>query len=265
MLSLTLWAYLVGILVVTLAGGLFPLIKRDQARGATGFPRGEAFMAGVFFALSLMLMLPSSFHLMAAIYPDLEFPIGSLLVAGIFLALLGLEHLTKKQGLDEADADDPYSSPAIPIIMTIMIAVPSFFLGTALSVSSPDTAFLIFIAIMIHKSSAAFALTLKMVRSTLSNWQSWALFAAFVVATPLGIIAGAELSEFFGRDTITVIKSLVLALAGGTFMYMAILHEHRHTAMIRQCGHVYGYSIMTAGFLMTALVRLLIGEAHHLG
>lgn len=263
MLSSTLWVYLISILVVTIGGGLYPLIKRDGARTVDGFPRGEAFMAGVFFALALMLMLPSSFHLMALVYPNLQFPVGSLIVAGVFLALLGLEHLTKKRA---PDTEEPaLSDPMIPLIMTIMIAVPSFFLGTALSVSSPETALLIFIAIMIHKSSAAFALALKMVRSSLHPWQTWMVFAFFALSTPLGIVTGAAFDGLLNHETLSLVKALVLALAGGTFLYMAILHEHRYAAMIQQCGYAKGFAIMLAGFLITTFVRLLIGEAHRLG
>jgi len=257
--------YLLAILAATLVGGLYPLLHQDVARSDDGFARGEAFMAGVFLAMALTLMLPSSFHLANMAFPDFDFPVGSLIVAGIFVTLLGLEHITSRIRAQMSPSEANLSHPATPLIMTLMIAVPSFFLGVALSVSDPGTALLIFIAIMIHKSSAAFALALKMIRSTLQPWQVWLTFLAFAAATPLGIIAGASVYGTLGQDTLVVIKATVLALAGGTFLYMAILHEHRYTAMIRQCGHLQGYLIMLSGFVATALVRLLIGEAHNLG
>jgi len=55
--------------------------------------------------------------------------------------------------------------------MTIMIAIPSFFLGTALGMNR-----LAVVAIMAHKGSAGFALALNMARSRLSRGQGASCF-----------------------------------------------------------------------------------------
>ena len=52
--------YLVAILLSAIAGGFLPLLKPEKVRTSDGFPRGEAFASGVFLALSLLMMLPSS-------------------------------------------------------------------------------------------------------------------------------------------------------------------------------------------------------------
>ena len=70
--------------------------------------------------------------------------------------------------------------------MTTMIAIPSFFLGAALGVSDMPAALMIFLAIIIHKGTAAFALALKMVRSTMTRKQSLLLFSCFCCSTPPG-------------------------------------------------------------------------------
>ena len=149
--------------------------------------------------------------------------------------------------------------------MTLMIAVPSFFLGTALGISATDAAVLIFVAIMLHKSSAAFALALKMVRSSLTTLQTWLAFGGFALATPLGIVVGQDIHLYIGHEAMLVVKGSVLSLAGGVFLYMATLHEHRQTPMIIRCCRPSGFGAMLLGFAMTLFVRILIGEAHKLG
>ena len=253
---------LVCIFAATLAGGIYPLVRRDKVLISGGLPLGEAFTSGVFIALSLIMMLPSSSGLFQAAFPQVDFPIGSLVASMAFLLLLAMEHQIAHVG-QLATRDGKELFPAIiPVTMTTLIAVPSFFLGTALGISDTGSAVLIFIAIMLHKSSAAFALTLQMVRSTMSSKQSWALFLLFACATPLGIIVGEQIHSWLGMGTMVIVKGAVLGLAAGTFLFMATLHELQHSPMIVQCATWRGFWLMVAGFVLTALARFLMGEAH---
>ena len=178
------------------------------------------------------------------------------------MALLALEHKVE-QFRASMPADKDERSPAIiPVIMTIMIAIPSFFLGAALGASETDAAVLIFVAIMIHKSSAAFALTLIMVRSTMNTGQMWITFSLFAFATPLGILIGEQLHSWLGLDTMLIVKGIILGLAAGTFLYLATIHGFHRAPMMTVCGSRKGFSIMLVGFLLTTFVRLLLGEAH---
>ncbi len=264
MLTTFQWISLISILLVTFSGGYFPLFYREKAKRARGFPLGEAFTAGVFLALSLTLMLPSASHLLGNAFPDADYPIASIIVIAAFLLLLGLEHITKH--IREISEPTEYNlTPAsIPIIMTVMIAIPSFFLGAALGVSATSAAVFIFVAIITHKSSAAFALALKMVRSTLTRKQTFIIFSLFAFSTPLGIFFGEEIHQYLSSHTMVVVKGSILSLAAGTFLYMATLHELTQAPLIKNCGSKKGFLLMLCGFVITALVRLLIGEAHHM-
>ncbi len=264
MLDLFQWMCLLGILAAALAGGLYPLLRPARARDIEGFPLGEAFTSGVFLALALTMMLPSAFHVLGKAFPELDFPLASLIAICAFLLLLTLEHATHvvEQGASEVQADQ---LPAlIPLIMTTMIAIPSFLLGAAFAVSPPGTAIFIFIAIMMHKSSAAFGLALMMVRSRLKYWQAWLTFTVFALATPAGILFGAELHQTLGNDAMLVTKGAILALAGGTFLFLSTVHQFQFAAMIRICCTRQGFTFLVAGFAITAIVRLIIGEAHQL-
>jgi len=131
-------------------------------------------------------------------------------------------------------------------------------------VSETSAAVFIWVAIAAHKSSAAFALALKMVRSTLSKNKTILIFSMFAISTPLGIIVGQDIHEIFSQNTMIIIKGTVLSLAAGTFLYMSTLHELGEAPLIKHCGKKKGFIIMLAGFIITALVRFLIGEAHRI-
>ena len=259
------WISLLSILLIAFAGGYLPLFRPHRAREANGFPLGQAFAAGVFLALSLTIMLPSAFQLLHKAFPNVDYPLASVIAITAFLFLLGIEHLTSfiMAGAQD-DTHEALSSPVIPIIMTIMIAIPSFFLGTALGISETTAALLICIAIMAHKGSAGFALALKMVRSTLTRPQIFLLFSLFAFSTPLGIIVGEDVHQYLTGNTMMIVKGVILSLAAGTFLYMGTLHEMRHAPLIEHCCSKRGFLTMLAGMLLTAFVRLLLGEAHHI-
>lgn len=253
---------IVTIIAGTFAGGYYPLIHREKANNSYGFPLGEAFTSGVFIALSLILMLPSASNVLNRSFKDIDFPVAMFISALAFMFLLGLEHITKR--IDEHNLNAGQTTSSIPLIMTFMIAVPSFFLGTALGISDTASAFIIWVAIMAHKSSAAFALALKMVRSTLSVKQTYLIFTLFALSTPAGIFTGEDLHQYLSGETMLGVKGFVLSLAAGTFLYMGTLHDLEHSAMIRNCRTRKGFIFMVAGFFLTVMVRVLIGEAHEL-
>ena len=255
---------IVSILLITFAGGYFPLFHEDRAKKADGFPMGEAFTAGVFLALALTLMLPSASHQLTASFPGVDYPIASIIALAAFLFLLGLEHITRHIHQASVTTANQLSPPSIPIIMTVMIAIPSFFLGTALGVSETSAAVFIWMAIMIHKSSAAFALALKMVRSTLKRRETFIIFCLFAFSTPLGIFFGEEVHQYLSSHIMVVIKGIILSFAAGTFLYMGTIHELEGAPLIKNCGNKKGFIIMLSGFAITALVRFIIGEAHRM-
>jgi zinc transporter ZupT len=257
------WFSLLGILAVTVVGGWLPLTRPDVARRPDGFPLGKPFACGVFLALSLLMMLPSGMHLLAGAYPAAPVPLAPLAAAVVFLALLFLEHREEELAA-RGHRPDGLTSPAIPIIMTAMIAVPSFLLGTALGVSGTAQAVVIFLAIVAHKGTAGFALAVKMVASSLSRPRVLALYALFACSTPSGIIVGqAARGDLTGHQMVEA-KGLVLSAAAGVFLYMSTMHGLRDNPLIVQCRRHAGFVAMVAGFVLTAAVRLLIGEAHAL-
>jgi len=263
MLTVFQWFSLLSILAITAIGGWLPLTSPDRARRPDGFPLGKPFACGVFLTLSLVMMLPSGFHLLGKAYPGALVPLPPVIAASVFLLLLFLEHREEELSA-KGVRPDGLTSPAIPIIMTVMIAIPSFLLGTALGVSGTIGAVMIFLAIIVHKGTAGFALAVKMVKSTMSRSQIIALYVLFACSTPFGIIIGQEARGFLTGHEMLAAKGIILSAASGVFLYMSTMHGLRDNPLIVQCRHHAGFIAMTLGFILTVGVRLLIGEAHHM-
>ncbi len=257
------WFSIVIIILFTLAGGVPPLRARKPDPDA--YPLGEAFASGVFLALALAMMLPASTQLFARVWPHSTEPIASLIAITALLILLGVTHFVRHLEEDLDGHRQEGTNPLVPLFMTIMIAIPSFFLGAALGVSETAQAVLILIAILLHKSSAAFALALKLTESSLSKGAVRGVFALFVLATPTGILVGGILGGDLSSESLLLARATVLAMAAGTFLFMGMLNELQSTAMIKRCRHWRGFAAMLAGLGLTLCARILIGEAHTLG
>lgn len=254
------WLCLVSILGIALAGGYLPFRRRTQARAPGEFSLGEAFSVGVFLALSLIIMLPNGAHLFSKDASGVPFPLAGLCASLAFFALIALSHYMRYH-LRRQSAGSA-APPIIPVIMTIMIAIPSFLLGAALAVSPTTAALMIFLAIIAHKGSAGFALALEMVRSSLSKQQAYALYLVFACSTPLGILIGAQVHDFIAAPEMVLVKAAILSLAAGVFLFMATLHDLEHAPLIAVCGRIQGFAALLAGFFLTAGVRALMGYAH---
>lgn len=209
------------------------------------------------------MMLPAGYSLLGKAFPNVSYPIASLIALVLYLTLLAMEHMTLHARQSRPTSSGGRLSTPIPVIMTIMIAVPSFFLGTALGVSHDTAAVLVFLAVVVHKGSAGFALALKISSSQFSRKQALGLFSLFAFATPLGILVGANIQYYLAGQLLLIIKGIIMSMASGTFLYMGTIHEMKHTPLIEDCGTKRGFVFMLAGFILTALVRLLIGEIHH--
>jgi len=253
------WFACVTVFLVALSGGWLPLTQREKARDRAGFPLGQAFAAGVFLALSLSMMLPAGSHVLSKAYPHVAFPLASV---GSLVALVGLVALQHSMSRQLDTRDGVQISPAIPLIMTVMIAVPSFLLGTALSLSEAGSALMILVAIVAHKGTAGFALALKMVRSSMSPAHTWMAYLLFAMATPAGILIGAEAQHVIAGTAVTVTKGVVLSLASGVFLFMATLHDLEDAPLIRHCRSLSGFVSMLAGLVLTVAIRVILGLAH---
>ncbi len=248
------------VLAAAVIGGFYPLTRREAARSDAGFPYGEAFTTGVFLALSLVIMLPAGLHLFEKAFPGEILPWSVIIAITAFLILLAIEHGAERAKLKAGEG--ALTPGSIPIIMTVMIAIPSFLLGTALGLSETETALFILVAVLAHKSSAGFGLALTMVRSRLTRVQTYVLYGVFAVSTPIGIVAGADARHMLSGDTLVIVKAFTLSIAAGVFLYMATLHEFSNAPFIRYCSKPKNFLLMLLGLLLTFGVKLVLELGH---
>ncbi len=247
------------IFLISLAGGYYPLVKSKQAIKSHDFPKGKAFTSGVFLALSLTVMLPGAFSLWGKILAHHSYPVATYLAITLFIILLGLEHK-----LNHLKQNEEASPIIIPLIMTSMIGVCSFLLGTALGISGTLPALMIFFAIIAHKGSASFALALTMVKSKMTKAQNYFAFLCFACATPAGIILGSFMHQYLTGEVGLIFKATIISMASGVFLYLATTHGLKQTPFICNCKNNTNFMIMLAGLLITVLVSVLISYAKHM-
>ena len=109
---------------------------------------------------------------------------------------------------------------------TVLVALSahSFLAGLALG-AEPEFAgaMVLAVAILMHKTLGGFALGVSLVRHPMAPRRAWALLGLFAIATPLGIAIGVALGASVEGTTRDAFEAIFLALAGGTFAYVAIV------------------------------------------
>ena len=143
-------------------------------------------------------------------------------------ALLMLEKTIKKN----ADPD------LLSYHLLIMLSIHSLIAGTALGVDSSQAGFwVIFFAIIAHKASAAFALTVNFQKNNFRQDKIFRLIVLFSLMTPIGIVFGNSYHQFFTNSG-QLFEAIFDAIAAGTFLYMACFHYYNQQAHSALCGHL---------------------------
>ena len=253
------WFSFISILAISIAGGYYPLTRRQQVVDPEALPTGKAFTSGVFLALSLTVMLPSAFTIWNRILAGHVYPVATYIAISTFIILLAVEHRVEHLKHDEARG-----SIIIPIVMTVMIGICALLLGAALGVSHLLEAIMVYLAIIAHKGSASFALALTMVKSRMTAKQTYICFACFALATPGGILLGSVIRQFFYGTGALIFKGSVTSMAAGVFLYLATTYGLRHNPFVTNCRNSKGFGMMLAGLAITVLVSVLLSYAHHI-
>jgi zinc transporter 1/2/3 len=219
------------ILLAALLGGLLPLAGRPASRRSHFMSWGNAFAAGIFLGTGLIHMLGEATEAWSAL--GWHYPMPLLLAATGFMLFLLVEHvLLPADAHSVAHAHSGHALPAdeierltgfgIPHALLMALSIHSVIAGIALGGQAEFAgAFYIFLAIIAHKSSAAFALGVALRRSTVPRARGRWLVGLFSLATPLGIAAGAVASNLLRSLAGRYFDAAFLALAGGSFLYIA--------------------------------------------
>ena len=210
-----------------------PIWRGGDPSGGRLLGWGNALAAGVFLGAGMIHMLPDAAQSWQRLQVD--YPMAFLLAAVAFVLMLLFEHVLPSEHAHEAlhaHSGDRFESlhqhgaatdgRASAYAVLTALSIHAFLAGVALGAQSAlDAALVIFVAIMAHKTTAGFALGVSLVRSNLARRTSLWLLTLFGVATPVGILVGAVVGEALEGRAQQVFEALFLALAAGTFTYVA--------------------------------------------
>ncbi|CEG40757.1 zinc (zn2)-iron (fe2) permease family [Plasmopara halstedii] len=110
-------------------------------------------------------------------------------------------------------------NPILALVVFIALSFHSVMEGMGIGASS-SPAWDILVAILAHKSLAAFALTLEFLQHNVSKKQLLITITIFSLMTPMGICFGRLLVD---SNRATPAGGVCAALAGGTFLFVAIM------------------------------------------
>jgi zinc transporter 1/2/3 len=208
------------LLLVGLGGGLAPLRLRDRSGSRTLFALSNAFAGGVFLGAGLIHMLPDAVAGFRAWMPGVAYPLASLLAALGFGMVLCVERVlwTSSHGAEGE------GSRFTPFLLAVALGVHSLLAGLALGAQETAAeSVVIFLALLLHKGSAGFALGVSFVRHDVEARTAVPAVAVFATTTPLGILLAAVVGAAISGTARLAFESIFDALAAGTFLYIATL------------------------------------------
>jgi zinc transporter ZupT len=242
---------------VSALGALLPLHRRWSERGLHVF---VAIATGVFLGTIFLHLLP---ELAAATARDADTDAGgssghavallpwwAALVGLVLLFVLEKVWLGRRRRGDGARGD-PHD--VVCFATFIGLSVHSFVTGLGFSgvVTEPALLWPLVTSVAVHKAGEGFSLATVMRLAHLPTPRALALLAVFCIATPVGLLIGAQLAT---GDSAARVTPLLTGLACGTFLYVAVadlLPEVFHGARDgapRIVGLLVGIGVAAVGF-----------------
>ncbi|KAJ0396094.1 hypothetical protein P43SY_006662 [Pythium insidiosum] len=115
---------------------------------------------------------------------------------------------------------DGQNSPAVAIVLFIALSFHSVMEGLGLGAQT-SSAWGVFLAIILHKGLAAFALGTGLVQSALPRAHVTAYMVLFSFMSVVGIVVGWAIAAGSSEDSAAA--GICVALASGTFIYVAVM------------------------------------------
>jgi zinc transporter ZupT len=241
--------------LITLLVALKPLHACVTTARHHSHATAEAFASGIFLGAGLFHMLPDAnkgFHL---IYANTVFPFANVLCALGFVLLLFVE----KYLLKYARVHEVQKPNILPIALTIILSTHALIEGAALGINNTlATTGIIFIAIIAHKGTESYALATLLVKSLLPAKKVIWLFMFFSIVTPLGIAFGSGLGDLFSNRTETLLAAIFNAIAAGSFLYIATLHNIPNKQSIQGENHLMEFLNVILGLTVMAVLAIWV-------
>lgn len=234
-------------------GGLMPLKVSLSKKGQRQLALGNAFAGGIFLGAGIIHMLGDSVETFAGMANVSDYPWAFLICGCGFLGILMLEKVCIKGDESDVTTDGP---PVYPYVLLLILSVHSVIAGTSLGLEGTMAAtIVIFIALIAHKGSAAFALGVGLHTSGVGAGTHRKLVTFFACMTPLGICLGTAFAKLATAGTITRFEAVFDALAAGTFLYVAIMDIIAESYESRE-DSVGKFLLVSAGFALMAVIAI---------
>lgn len=241
------------ILATSLVAAIYPIKVRARPQHRPILELGDAFASGIFLGAALFHMLPDAISGFAGTLPNVHYPVAEFFCACGFLILLFLERLA---------ACVPQVKNAkqfMPYMVALILIIHSLIEGGVLGINTTmATAFVIFIAIIVHKSSESFALAVVLNRSETPFKKSILIVSVFSLMTPLGILLGTTMSSFLQYQSGQLRAAGFNAFAAGTFLYMSTLHHINHHERMHEAENLLEFLFLFIGLAVMALLALWV-------
>jgi len=192
------------VVVLTLAGGLLPLV-REWSREAIRVLL--AFGTGVLLGASLLHMIPEAAE-------GLDGRVGMPVLAG-FLLIYVLERFVMLHACEEQECSFHHVGLAAFIGITLHSLIDGFALGAGLTIPALTTA--VTLAIVVHKLPASLSLAGILLHCEYPRRRIAWMMVAFSLSTPLG----AVLSYLVLADLTGNALHYAIAFSAGTFLAIA--------------------------------------------
>ena len=245
-------------------GAALPLLRGNGAHAGHSLSWGNALAAGILLGIGLIHMLPES----AQAFGELgwSYPIAYALSAAAFLALLLLEHVLLPDSAHQAvharsgepprPGESQHAHDIAPYALLAALSVHSVVAGVTLGAQASSASGLaLFAGLAAHKIVVAFALGISLARSHVARERFVGIIAVFALLTPTGIALGATLAGGLEVRGAQLFEAASLALAGGTFLYIASLDLMRDE-YLRPGSAWQKWSWTALGVALTALLAI---------
>jgi zinc and cadmium transporter len=197
-------ASMTAVVVLTLAGGLLPLLREWDPRTIR---RILAFGTGVLLGAAFFHMIPEA-------ATGLGRGVGAPILAG-FLAIYVLERFVMVHPCEEQECNFHQMGMAAFVGITVHALIDGFALGAALSV--PQLSLAVTLAIVLHKLPASLSLTGILLHCEYSRRRIGTMVVLFAIATPIG----ALISHGFLSDLRGDALAFAIAFSAGTCLAIA--------------------------------------------
>lgn len=258
-MSLLLFKFLAAliILMASLFAGIRPLRRSKANADQAWLEWGEALAGGIFLGIAFFHMLPEAQNDLQEAFGNLNYPYVNLFCITGFILLLFLEKVILRVG--DGHAHDLPPRTLVPYVLPIVLSVHAFIEGAALGINKTVAdAFLIFVAIIVHKGSESFALATNLGRSHLPLSRAMPVFLFWAMMSPLGVFLGSLLTQHLQSQRGLVTTAILNALAAGTFLYIATLHKTSHICRSKHLDHFTEFLLLLLGLSLMAVVEIWV-------